>query len=69
MHPIADDHVGIGLLGRKAVVMDPVRLLDRQVFGVAEIEDHTHPSIAKILGHLGFGAISRLGSPGAFLLA
>src|ERR1700731_18328 len=68
MHPVADDHVGIGLLGHKAVVVNRMRLLDRQIFGEAEIEDHTHPSIAKILGHLGFGAKSRLGSPGAFLL-
>ena len=68
MNPIADDYVRVSLLDGKAVIVNLTNLIQRQIFGVAKIQDYPHASAAKILCHLGFRAIFGLGAPSAFLL-
>jgi hypothetical protein len=68
MYPITDDHIGMSFLGSKAVVVDLTCLIDGQVFGIPEIEDHLHPGPAEIVRHIGFRAVLGFGAPSAFLL-
>jgi hypothetical protein len=64
MHPVADDHIGMCLLYFEAVIVDRCNFVDRQVFGVAEIEDRVHTRLAEILCHLGIASVDKLSAPG-----
>ena len=55
-------------LGVEGVVVQRPRLLERPVFGEAEIKDGAHVVGAKMPGHLALGMIGGLRVPGGALL-
>lgn len=68
MNQIADDYIRVSLPDGKTVIVNLTSLIQRQIFGIAKIEDDPNSRAPEIFCHLSLRAVLRLGAPSVFLL-